>query len=366
MAEYRYEEYHDGSPVPVCLTQASNVWNITYFLMTISAFFILPLLILVVLYTIIAKNLISKDGRMVKIRPSKPELSFKARKQVVLMLGAVVLSFFICLLPFRIFTLWIIIASDETVKSFGVENYYNCLYFSRIMLYLNSAINPILYNLMSSKFRKGFQKLCFSCLWSRRRQHNGRGRLATLNTTTTTTTTSSFNSHSVSKKISAGSAGRTVSLDDLRTSNYSSNKPIESKLNEWRRCNAVNGLDDSPDKFRKIAIKNASLLRQKSSLSTSCDESSGAVADTSSTGMALVTDSVVLPATNGGASGQPAPRRQISVGHENDSVPLNSQHRKKKLQFQYSLDDEKDLRLQYNGMNKRNSDDQQPSVPFLS
>lgn len=96
---------------------------------------------------------------MMRIRPIKPEFSLKARKQVVLMLGAVVLSFFLCLLPFRLLTMFIILSAEETLLDIGLERYYNILYFCRIMLYLNSAINPILYNLMSTKFRKGFYKL---------------------------------------------------------------------------------------------------------------------------------------------------------------------------------------------------------------
>lgn len=40
-----------------------------------------------------------------------------------------------------------------------VEIYYCVLYFCRCMWYLNTAMNPILYNLMSSKFRDGFIKL---------------------------------------------------------------------------------------------------------------------------------------------------------------------------------------------------------------
>ena len=40
-----------------------------------------------------------------------------------------------------------------------MEIYYSLLYFCRCMWYLNSAMNPILYNLMSSKFRDGFIKL---------------------------------------------------------------------------------------------------------------------------------------------------------------------------------------------------------------
>lgn len=83
----------------------------------------------------------------------------KYRKQLVWMLGTVVFSFFFCLLPFRAMTLWIIIVPNETVFKMGIDRYYCMLYFCRIMLYINSAINPILYNLMSSKFRDGFLKL---------------------------------------------------------------------------------------------------------------------------------------------------------------------------------------------------------------
>lgn len=83
----------------------------------------------------------------------------KYRKQIIFMLGAVVLNFFICLLPFRALTLWIIIVPDEIIMSLNIESYYKILYFCRIMIYLNSAMNPILYNLMSSKFREGFLKL---------------------------------------------------------------------------------------------------------------------------------------------------------------------------------------------------------------
>lgn len=75
------------------------------------------------------------------------------------MLGTVVLSFFVCLLPFKALTLWIIVFPPETIMSLGLDGYYILLYFCRVMLYLNSAINPILYNLMSSKFREGFIKL---------------------------------------------------------------------------------------------------------------------------------------------------------------------------------------------------------------
>lgn len=84
----------------------------------------------------------------------------KYRKQVIVMLGTVVLAFFTCLLPFRALTLWIIISPMGSNLQMGLEKYYNILYFCKIMFHINSAVNPILYNIMSSKFRGGFFKLC--------------------------------------------------------------------------------------------------------------------------------------------------------------------------------------------------------------
>ncbi|XP_073819498.1 ecdysis triggering hormone receptor isoform X1 [Musca autumnalis] len=218
MAEYKFADYIDGSSVPVCLTQALTIWTLGFFLMITAVFFVFPLFILIILYGVIAKNLISDTGPMMRIRPIKPELSLKARKQVVLMLGAVVVAFFLCLLPFRLLTLAIIL-TPEKVHDLGVERYYNILYFSRIMLYLNSAINPILYNLMSTKFRKGFYKLIFT-IWmavlstltcghcepcgGRRKGANGLVTTTTTssNTNTTTNTSSSILSRSSNRRSS--------------------------------------------------------------------------------------------------------------------------------------------------------------------
>ncbi|XP_059468531.1 thyrotropin-releasing hormone receptor-like isoform X2 [Neocloeon triangulifer] len=162
VAEYSFEEYFDGTTVPVCFTRADDFWPVCFFISTISLFFIIPLAILVVLYSIIARSLTANPA-LAKSMSSHRGCNghiLRYRRQVVLMLGTVVLSFFLCLLPFRALTLWIIIAPPEAMASLGVEGYYNLLYFCRIMLYLNSAVNPILYNLMSSKFRDGFARLC--------------------------------------------------------------------------------------------------------------------------------------------------------------------------------------------------------------
>lgn len=328
------------------------------------------------MYTIIAKNLIAKDGRMVKIRPSKPELSFKARKQVVLMLGAVVLSFFVCLIPFRLFTLWIVFVPDENVKSFGLESYYNFLYFSRIMLYLNSAINPILYNLMSSKFRKGFRKLFCSC-WhlSAHYCRTEPGHLPTLNATmTNTTTTTSVASQNICKRLSNS---RTLSQDDVKN-NIGSSAHIESKSIAWEKCDSLHTSKDATETYRnKSVLKGTNYYkRQRSSQSTntSCDEDNTEM------------DKIYCAACSKLIK-QHSSRITFSTScesnNENDKQEtkqpnLTIHSRKKKLKFQHCFDEDKIIQLNSvatvtfvkneNGETENVTDDEhdQHIVPFLS
>nr|ARD05167.1 ecdysis triggering hormone receptor A [Antheraea pernyi]QZU75309.1 ecdysis triggering hormone receptor A [Antheraea pernyi] len=158
IAEHQSVTNHDGTVTFQCLTQAINFWATSFFVMIIILLYILPLIILIVLYSIIAKNLITAASKIVMNKTVDP-YNARARKQVILMLGTVVLCFFLCLMPYRALTLWIII-TPSGLDSVSSEKWYNILYFSRVMLYINSAINPILYNLMSSKFRIGFCKVC--------------------------------------------------------------------------------------------------------------------------------------------------------------------------------------------------------------
>jgi len=192
ISTYSVEPYGDGTDAPVCTTAADGFWPIFYFVGTITVFFFVPFGILVLLYAAIAYKLLRPNSAFHRPTSPQPQQSGtttatgtatatattstkgnshqqsngmrKHRKQVIFMLVAVVSSFFVCLLPFRAFTLWVITASAEDVERLGIAGYYNLLYFSRFMLYLNSAMNPILYNLMSSKFRSGFYRLLLSCL----------------------------------------------------------------------------------------------------------------------------------------------------------------------------------------------------------
>ncbi|XP_071948516.1 5-hydroxytryptamine receptor-like [Antedon mediterranea] len=80
--------------------------------------------------------------------------------RIVFMLICVVISFFICWLPFRTLNLWFMISPTSVIPTLGPFGFYGIVIFSRVMVYLNSAINPILYNAISSKFRAAFQAVC--------------------------------------------------------------------------------------------------------------------------------------------------------------------------------------------------------------
>ncbi|XP_072935949.1 thyrotropin-releasing hormone receptor-like isoform X1 [Epargyreus clarus] len=183
IAELHTVTRQDGT-VTQCLTQAVNFWEITFFVMVIILLYLLPLIILIILYSVIAKNLISAASKIVMNKTVDP-YNARARKQVILMLGTVVLCFFLCLMPYRLIALWIIVTPAELSENISPERWYNLLYFSRIMLYINSAINPILYNLMSSKFRIGFCKVCVCYKKSSDRSQNRRAQRTITNGSTT-------------------------------------------------------------------------------------------------------------------------------------------------------------------------------------
>ena len=87
--------------------------------------------------------------------------------------AAVVLAFFLCWLPFHAQRLAYIYFSNS--RFYRMINEY-LFYISGILYYFSATINPILYNLMSLKYRHAFrQTLCGRhrwTFWNRRRNNN--------------------------------------------------------------------------------------------------------------------------------------------------------------------------------------------------
>uniref|UniRef100_A0A8D0E8R0 Thyrotropin-releasing hormone receptor n=1 Tax=Salvator merianae TaxID=96440 RepID=A0A8D0E8R0_SALMN len=144
------------------------------YMMDFGIFYVMPMILATVLYGLIAKilflNPISSNSKDPKENSemwkndSAPSNKTKAsnkcinstvasRRQVTKMLAVVVILFAFLWMPYRTLVV---------INSFLSHPYQESwfLLFCRICIYLNSAINPVIYNLMSQKFRAAFRKLC--------------------------------------------------------------------------------------------------------------------------------------------------------------------------------------------------------------
>ena len=149
--------FYDNSKVEVCRTHIRLPWQRIYVILTIMTFFVVPLLVLLTLYTLICRQLVKQSGDPKTSSNPRTSLSLKLRRQVVIMLCIITSLFFLCLLPFKVVSLWTIYAPRQEIERLGLEGYLNLLNFSRVMYYINSAINPVVYNLISTRFRNYFK-----------------------------------------------------------------------------------------------------------------------------------------------------------------------------------------------------------------
>ncbi|XP_070809213.1 thyrotropin-releasing hormone receptor-like [Pituophis catenifer annectens] len=160
-----------------CGYKVSRNLYLPIYLLDFTLFFITPLLLTTVLYGLIGKVLLQshalhqppaqgecwrersnqeKNGTEVGPRragSSRTRVPVSSRKQVTKMLAVVVALFALLWMPYRTLVL---------VNSFVEHPYLDRWFvlFCRICIYTNSAINPIIYNLMSQKFRLAFKRLC--------------------------------------------------------------------------------------------------------------------------------------------------------------------------------------------------------------
>ena len=80
------------------------------------------------------------------------------KNRTFLLSAAVVITFFLCWAPFHTQRLGYVYFKESHI--FRTINEY-LMYISGICYYISSTINPILYNVMSAKYRQAFRKtLC--------------------------------------------------------------------------------------------------------------------------------------------------------------------------------------------------------------
>uniref|UniRef100_A0A914LV29 Thyrotropin-releasing hormone receptor n=2 Tax=Meloidogyne TaxID=189290 RepID=A0A914LV29_MELIC len=82
--------------------------------------------------------------------------SVNSKLQVIKMLALVAFIFAVCWLPYRAMVMYNSFASAINWEPW---DYDWLIFMSKTMIFFNCAINPVLYNLMSSRFRKAFRQL---------------------------------------------------------------------------------------------------------------------------------------------------------------------------------------------------------------
>ncbi|XKL61230.1 hypothetical protein PGB90_008287 [Kerria lacca] len=126
-------------------------------------FFLIPMLIIIGLYIYIGLRLRKRSrhslGRRVEGEIHDESKYMKTRKAIIRMLAAVVVAFFLCWAPFHAQRLVYLYANRSAPYYPKINEWL--YYIAGCFYYFSSTINPILYNLMSVKYRSAFrQTLC--------------------------------------------------------------------------------------------------------------------------------------------------------------------------------------------------------------
>ncbi|XP_075952739.1 thyrotropin-releasing hormone receptor [Anarhichas minor] len=165
---------YDNVVLLSCAYKVSRTYYLPIYFTDFAVFYVLPLMLATVLYGLIARILFlnplpsdpkaagggtkkwkketGQGGRMIG-SCSSSSTTAASRRQVTKMLAVVVVLFALLWMPYRTLVV---------VNSFLDKAYLDTwfLLFCRLCIYLNSAINPVIYNAMSQKFRAAFKKLC--------------------------------------------------------------------------------------------------------------------------------------------------------------------------------------------------------------
>uniref|UniRef100_A0AAY4DQG8 Thyrotropin-releasing hormone receptor n=1 Tax=Denticeps clupeoides TaxID=299321 RepID=A0AAY4DQG8_9TELE len=159
-----------------CGYKVSRDLYLPVYLIDFAIFYVIPLLLAIILYGLIARILYlnplphapnsgiamattlrrsckePSDATKGGAQSGRPKTAVSSRKQVTKMLAVVVVLFALLWMPYRTLVL---------INSFVSTPYLDAwfLLFCRTCIYANSAINPVVYNLMSQKFRSAFRSL---------------------------------------------------------------------------------------------------------------------------------------------------------------------------------------------------------------
>jgi len=153
-------QLHDNNGVLLCLESGwpSETFRDIYTMLSFCLTYAFPLPMIAVLYTIIVLKL-NKAAR--ETSDHEGFRTAKAKGKVIRMLIVVVVFYFLCFLPYHSTYMWYEFGDGGQFKGIWL-----LLSYCQVLVYSNSAVNPVLYGFLSEQFRKGFARLVPCCrIW---------------------------------------------------------------------------------------------------------------------------------------------------------------------------------------------------------
>ncbi|XP_003696837.2 neuropeptides capa receptor-like [Apis florea] len=162
LVEYPPESGNYSADSAICAMLLPYMPDFPLYELSTIIFFLIPMLIILVVYTRMGLKIRNSTNNtlnsVVQGSIHGDSRQIQSRRSVIKMLSAVVILFFICWAPFHTQRLLYVYAQESDYYPDLNEWLYilsGCLY------YFSTTINPILYNLMSMKYRKAFkQTIC--------------------------------------------------------------------------------------------------------------------------------------------------------------------------------------------------------------
>ncbi|XP_051172624.1 neuropeptides capa receptor-like [Leptopilina boulardi] len=121
-------------------------------------FFVLPMMVIVILYIKIERKLQdSCQGKTLNYGKSCSSIrQLQSRQSSIKMLRVVVIVTFICWAPNNLIFLFEQIGKIQTLD---YDLYHWVMFLSNLFFYASTVVNPIIYNLMSSRYREAFKNI---------------------------------------------------------------------------------------------------------------------------------------------------------------------------------------------------------------
>uniref|UniRef100_A0A8C6XT28 Neuromedin U receptor 2 n=1 Tax=Naja naja TaxID=35670 RepID=A0A8C6XT28_NAJNA len=154
----QYFPNHTEVPGSAICAVVKSMWIYNWIIqLTSLLFYVLPMSVISVLYCLMGLKL--RRDRSLEIKEMQMNIKLSSRKSITKMLFVLVIVFGVCWAPFHTDRLFYSFVATWTEP---LANIFNLIHvISGVFFYLSSAVNPIIYHMLSQRFRIAFLRVIF-------------------------------------------------------------------------------------------------------------------------------------------------------------------------------------------------------------